>query len=140
MTNFFPGFEHRRITTSGAEINLVTGGNGPPLLLLHGYPQTHLMWRKLAPRLAGEFTVVAPDLRGYGDIAKPPAGPDNAGYSKRALALDQVETMRALGFDRFAVAGHDRGTRVADRLARDHSSNIERLARSTSCRPSAASR
>jgi len=108
MTDFFPGFERRRITTSGAEINLVTGGNGPPLLLLHGYPQTHLMWRKLAPRLAAEFTVVVPDLRGYGDSTKP-AGPDNAGYSKRALALDQVETMRTLGFDRFAVAGHDRG-------------------------------
>ena len=127
MTDFFPGFEHRRITTSGAEINLVTGGSGPPLLLLHGYPQTHLMWRKLAPRLATEFTVVVPDLRGYGDSSKPPAGPDNAGYSKRGLALDQVETMRVLGFERFAVAGHDRGARVAHRLARDHSERIERL-------------
>ena len=74
MTDFFPGFERRRIATSGAEINLVTGGSGPPLLLLHGYPQTHLMWRKLAPRLAAEFTVVVPDLRGYGDSSKPPAG------------------------------------------------------------------
>jgi len=117
MTDFFPGFARRRIATSGAEINLVTGGSGPPLLLLHGYPQTHLMWRKLAPRLAAEFTVVVPDLRGYGDSSKPPAGPDNAGYSKRALALDQVETMKALGFERFAVAGHDRGARVAHRLA-----------------------
>jgi len=128
VTDFFPEFERRRIRTSGAEINLVTGGNGPPLLLLHGYPQTHLMWRKLAPRLAAEFTVVAPDLRGYGDSAKPPAGPDNAGYSKRALALDQIETMKALGFERFAVAGHDRGARVAHRLARDHPEHIERLA------------
>ena len=128
MTDFFPGFARRRITTSGAEINLVTGGSGPPLLLLHGYPQTHLMWRKLVPRLAAEFTVVVPDLRGYGDSSKPPAGPDNAGYAKRALALDQVETMQALGFERFAVAGHDRGARVAHRLARDHAERIERLA------------
>jgi haloacetate dehalogenase len=128
MTEFFPGFERRRITTSGAQINLAIGGSGPPLLLLHGYPQTHLMWRKLAPRLAAEFTVVAPDLRGYGDSSKPPAGADNSGYSKRALALDQVETMRALGFGRFAVAGHDRGARVAHRLARDHPGHIGRVA------------
>jgi haloacetate dehalogenase len=128
MTDFFPGFEDRRIETSGASINLVAGGSGPPLLLLHGYPQTHLMWRKLAPRLAAEFTVVAPDLRGYGDSSKPPAGPDNANYSKRSLAQDQVETMAALGFERFAVAGHDRGARVAHRLARDHPGRIERLA------------
>jgi haloacetate dehalogenase len=76
MTNFFPGFEHRRVATSGAEINLVTGGSGPPLLLLHGYPQTRLLWRKIAPRLAEEFTLVIPDLRGYGDSSKPPGGPD----------------------------------------------------------------
>jgi len=106
----------------------VTGGSGPPLLLLHRYPQTHLMWRKLAPRLAAEFTVVAPDLRGYGDSSKPPAGPDHINYSKRALAQDQVEVMAALGFERFLVAGHDRGARVAHRLARDHPERIERLA------------
>jgi haloacetate dehalogenase len=128
VTGFFPGFARRRATTSGAEINLVTGGRGPPLLLLHGYPQTHLMWRKLAPRLAAEFTLVIPDLRGYGDSAKPPAGRDCANYSKRALAQDQVETMAALGFERFSVAGHDRGARVAHRLARDHGARIERLA------------
>jgi haloacetate dehalogenase len=128
MTDFFPGFARRRIATSGADINLVIGGSGLPLLLLHGYPQTHLMWRKLAPRLAADFTVVVPDLRGYGDSSKPPAGADNSGYSKRALALDQVETMRALGFERFAVAGHNRGARVAHRLARDHPERIERLA------------
>ena len=128
MTDFFSGFARRRIATSGADIYLVTGGSGPPLLLLHGYPQTHLMWRKLAPRFAAEFTVVVPDLRGYGDSSKPPAGADNAGYSKRALALDQVETMKALGFERFSVAGHDRGARVAHRLARDHPERIERLA------------
>ncbi len=128
MVEFFPGFEQRRIKTSGAEIHLVTGGKGPPLLLLHGYPQTHLMWRKVAPRLAAEFTLVIPDLRGYGDSSKPPAGPDNENYSKRALALDQIETMAALGFERFRVAGHDRGARVAHRLARDHAEQIERLA------------
>jgi haloacetate dehalogenase len=128
MTNFFPGFEDRRIETSGASINLVTGGSGPPLLLLDGYPQTHLMWRNLAPRLAAEFTVVVPDLRGYGDSSKPPAGPDSSNYSKRALAQDQVETMAVLGFERFAVAGHDRGARVAHRLARDHPERIDRLA------------
>jgi haloacetate dehalogenase len=128
MAEFFPGFGQRSIKTSGAEINLVTGGSGPPLLLLHGYPQTHLMWRKVAPRLAGEFTLVIPDLRGYGDSSKPPAGADNANYSKRALAQDQVETMAALGFQRFSVAGHDRGARVAHRLARDHGDKIARLA------------
>jgi haloacetate dehalogenase len=128
MADFFPGFAQRRIVTSGAEINLVTGGSGPPLLLLHGYPQTHVMWRKLAPRLAAEFTLVIPDLRGYGDSAKPPAGADYANYAKRALAQDQVETMAALGFERFSVAGHDRGARVAHRLARDHAGRVERLA------------
>jgi haloacetate dehalogenase len=128
MADFFPGFEQRRIKTSGAEICLVTGGSGPPLLLLHGYPQTHLMWRKVAPRLAAEFTLVIPDLRGYGDSSKPPAGQDSENYSKRALALDQIETMAALGFERFAVVGHDRGARVAHRLARDHGEQIERLA------------
>jgi haloacetate dehalogenase len=128
MAEFFPGFEQRRIKTSGAEINLVTGGGGPPLLLLHGYPQTHVMWRKIAPRLAEEFTLVIPDLRGYGDSATPPAGPDFAAYSKRALAQDQVETMHALGFERFRVAGHDRGARVTHRLLRDHPGHIESAA------------
>ena len=128
MAEFFPGFEQRRIATSGAEINLVTGGSGPPLLLLHGYPQTHVMWRKIAPRLAEEFTLVIPDLRGYGDSSKPPAGADFAAYSKRALAQDQVETMRALGYERFRVAGHDRGARVTHRLLRDHPGHIEKAA------------
>ena len=93
MSDFFPGFEQRQIGTSGATINLVTGGSGPPLLLLHGYPQTHVMWRKVAPRLAQDFTVVVPDLRGYGDSSKPPAGENFVNYSKRVLALDQVEVM-----------------------------------------------
>lgn len=128
MADFYPGFERRRIATSGAEINLVTGGSGPPLLLLHGYPQTHVMWRKVAPRLAQDFTLVIPDLRGYGDSSKPPGGADFAAYSKRALAQDQVETMAALGFERFRVAGHDRGARVTHRLLRDHPLHIERAA------------
>jgi haloacetate dehalogenase len=128
MPDFFPGFQQRRVETSGATINLVTGGSGPPLLLLHGYPQTHVMWRKVAPRLAQDFTVVVPDLRGYGDSSKPAAGDDFTRYSKRALALDQVETMAALGFDKFAVAGHDRGARVTHRLLRDHGEKITRAA------------
>src|SRR5260370_23376571 len=115
MAGFFPGFEQRRIETSGAQIELVTCGSGPLLLLLHGYPQTHVLWRKIAPRLAEEFTLVIPDLRGYGDSSKPPSGRDHAAYAKRALAQDQAETMAALGFDRFRVAGHDRGARVAHR-------------------------
>jgi haloacetate dehalogenase len=128
MADFYPGFERRRITTSGADINLVTGGSGPPLLLLHGYPETHAMWRKVAPRLAQDFTLVIPDLRGYGDSSKPPSTPDHAAYSKRALAQDQVETMAALGIERFRVAGHDRGARVTHRLLRDHPECIERAA------------
>jgi haloacetate dehalogenase len=128
MPTLFPGFEPRRISTTGAEINLVVGGHGPPLLLLHGYPQTHAMWHKVAPRLAEHFTVVCADLRGYGDSAKPASSSDHAPYSKRAMALDQVEVMLALGFRRFALAGHDRGARVAHRLARDHTDRVERLA------------
>lgn len=128
MTTLFPGFEPRRIRTSGTEINLVVGGSGPPLLLLHGYPQTHAIWHKVAPRLAQHFTVVCADLRGYGDSGKPLSEPDHRTYSKRAMAQDQVEVMQALGFGRFALAGHDRGARVAHRMARDHPERIERLA------------
>src|SRR6266568_2109254 len=124
----FPGFEPRRISTAGAEINLVIGGRGPPLLLLHGYPQTHAIWHKIAPRLAEHFTVVCTDLRGYGDSAKPPGEADHRSYSKRAMAQDQVEVMEALGFKRFALVGHDRGGRVAHRLVRDHSARVVRLA------------
>jgi haloacetate dehalogenase len=140
MTDFFPGFARRRIATSGADINLVTGGSGRPLLLLHGYPQTHLMWRKLASRLAADFTVVVPDLRGYGDSSKPPADPDNAGYSKRALALDQVETMKALGFERFPspVMTAARGSPTASRATIRSASSAWHC--STSCRRSTVSR
>jgi len=124
----FPGFTPRRIATSGTEINLIVGGNGPPLLLLHGYPQTHAMWHRIAPRLAQHFTVICADLRGYGDSGKPMSEPDHCTYSKRAMAQDQVDVMQALGFERFALAGHDRGGRVAHRMARDHAERIERLA------------
>jgi haloacetate dehalogenase len=124
----FPQFEPRRIRTSGTEINLVLGGSGPPLLLLHGYPQTHAMWHRIAPRLAQHFTLVCADLRGYGDSGKPVSDPEHRTYAKRAMAQDQVEVMQALGFSRFAVAGHDRGGRVAHRMARDHPERIERLA------------
>jgi haloacetate dehalogenase len=118
----FDRFETRDIATSGARIHLRIGGSGPPVLLLHGYPQTHVMWHKLAPRLAESRTVVAADLRGYGDSAKP----DPGDYSKRAMARDQVEAMAALGFDRFAVVGHDRGARVTHRLCLDHPERVSR--------------
>jgi len=124
----FDGFTAQRIPTSGAEIHALVGGNGAPLLLLHGYPQTHVMWHKVAPHLAQQFTVVAPDLRGYGASSKPPGGDDHGGYSKRTMALDQVEVMRHLGFERFMVAGHDRGARVAYRMAFDHPDRVTKLA------------
>jgi haloacetate dehalogenase len=124
----FEGFEHVRITTKEAEIDTVTKGNGPPLLLVHGYPQTKAMWHKVAPGLAERFTVVATDLRGYGASSRPPAGDDHAGYSKRRMAADLIEVMAALGFHRFAVAGHDRGGRVAYRMALDHPERVTRLA------------
>lgn len=124
----FEGFERERLETSRATINFVRGGEGPPLLLLHGYPQTHVMWHKIAPTLAEYFTVVATDLRGYGDSSKPETTPDHSPYSKRAVADDQVEVMGALGFERFFLAGHDRGGRVGHRLALDHPERVARLA------------
>ena len=116
----FPGFTAQTIKTSGAEIHTLRGGSGSPLLLIHGYPQTHVEWHKIAGRLAEKFTVVMTDLRGYGDSSKPPDGENHANYSKRAMALDQIEVMRALGFQRFAVVGHDRGARVTWRMAIEH--------------------
>src|SRR5258707_13240633 len=124
----FEGFTHTQIDASGARINLRHSGSGPPLLLLHGNPLTHVMWHKVAPRLAEHFTVVAADLRGYGDSSKPEGVADHRNYSKRALARDQVELMRQLGFDRFYLAGHDRGGRVAHRLAVDHPDRVMKLA------------
>jgi haloacetate dehalogenase len=124
----FDGFTHAHVQTSGAEIAAWIGGSGPPLLLLHGYPQTHVCWHRVAPALAAHYTVVATDLRGYGDAAKPPGDETHAAYSKREMARDQVEAMEALGFSRFRLAGHDRGGRVAHRLALDHPERLEKLA------------
>jgi len=125
----FEGFtSHTVAVGNDIEIAAVVGGDGPPLLLLHGYPQTHACWRKIAPALAKRFTVVAADLRGYGASSKPPGGGDHAAYSKRAMAADQVALMRAFGFGRFRLVGHDRGARVAHRLALDHPDAVKRLA------------
>ena len=122
------GFQRSEIKTSGARIVTVTGGKGPPLLLMHGNPFNHLSWLKIAPRLATEFTVVATDLRGYGDSEKPPGGDRHINYSFRAMAQDQVEVMAALGFDRFYAAGHDRGARVLHRMCLDHPQKVARAA------------
>ena len=124
----FSGFELMTIDTGEARIRLRKGGSGPPLLLLHGHPQSHVMWHLVAPRLAEALTVVAADLRGYGDSSKPESTADHAPYSKRAMARDQVAVMARLGFERFMVAGHDRGGRVAYRLAIDHPARVSRLA------------
>jgi haloacetate dehalogenase len=122
------GFAESRIDTGEAEIHVRHGGSGPPLLLLHGYPQTHAMWHRIAPRLAEAFAVIAPDLRGYGRSSKPATTDDHEPYSKRAMARDQVAVMRALGHERFAVCGHDRGARCAYRLALDHPDRVTALA------------
>src|SRR6185503_14656269 len=124
----FENFTQTQVAADGATINLRYAGAGPPVLLLHGYPQTHTMWHLVAPLLAERFTVVCADLRGYGDSDKPPGGDDHAGYSKRAMAADMVAAMRALGFDRFGVAGHDRGARVTRRMALDHPDAVARAA------------
>jgi haloacetate dehalogenase len=132
LPDLYPGFATHRIKTRGAEIHLRTGGpnggQGPALLLLHGYPQTHVCWHKVAPILAQEFTLVIPDLRGYGDSAAPATDAQHLTYSKRAMAQDMVEVMAALGHARFLLAGHDRGGRVAYRLALDHPGAVTRLA------------
>ena len=126
--SFFPGFKPIRIATAGAEINGVMGGSGLPLLLLHGWPQSHVEWHRVAPMLAAHFTVIATDLRGYGDSSIPAEGRNHEGYSKREMARDQIEVMRSLGFDRFAVAGHDRGARVGQRMAIDNPDAVKKLA------------
>ncbi|ANQ83139.1 haloacetate dehalogenase [Azoarcus olearius] len=124
----FPGFARRRIEVgAGVSIPCVSGGDGPPLLLLHGHPQTHAIWHKVAAQLARHFTVVASDLRGYGDASRPASTGDHARYSKREMAADQVALMRALGHDRFRVLAHDRGARVAHRLAADHPQAVSRM-------------
>jgi haloacetate dehalogenase len=124
-----PGFRLVDVAgEGGVTVRAALAGSGPPLLLLHGHPQTHVTWHKVAPALARHFTVVAADLRGYGDSGKPAGGPGHVNYSKRAMAADQVAVMRALGHARFAVVGHDRGGRVAHRMALDHPAAVERLA------------
>src|SRR6266513_5608619 len=121
-------FEQTQIDTSGATIHLIKKGDRFPLLLLHGNPLTHVMWHKIAPRLAEDFTVVATDLRGYGDSSKPDAGADHAGYSFRAMGRDQAEVMEALGFREYFLCGHDRGARVAHRMALDDPQRVRKVA------------
>ncbi len=121
----FEEFTRTKVEADGVSINLRYGGGGAPVLLLHGYPQTHVMWHKVAPALAPHFTVVAPDLRGYGDSDKPPPAPgDSSAYCKRTMARDQARVMSALGFDRFHLVGHDRGVRVGQRLALDYPERV----------------
>ena len=126
-SEFFKGFRHEQVMTRGATINVVYGGKGAPLLLLHGIPETLVLWRKVAPVLAQDFFLVMADLRGYGESSKPPGGADHSEYSKRAMAQDQVEVMEHLGFRKFAVVGHDRGGRVAHRMALDHADRVTKL-------------
>lgn len=128
MAGLFDGFEQRKIALADGEIFALIGGAGPALLLLHGYPQCHVMWHKVAPRLAEDFTLVIADLRGYGASMCPPNDPQNLAYSKRVMAQDMVEVMAALDFPQFMVAGHDRGGRVGYRMALDHPNIVSRLA------------
>ena len=125
---FFPGFTLEHVPVGGGSVRLRRGGSGPPLLLLHGNPQTHAMWHAVAPALAERFSVVCPDLRGYGGSFKPEATADHAPYAKREMARDMVAVMAHLGHERFLVAAHDRGARVAHRLALDHPERVLRLA------------
>ena len=124
----FSGFDASTIAAAATSLFTRRGGSGKPLVLLHGYPETHLMWHRIAPALAEEFDVICADVRGYGASGKPASRPDHAPYAKRAMASDIVELMATLGFARFSVAGHDRGARVAYRLALDHADKVERLA------------
>ena len=124
----FEGFRLEHVDVGDVTLRVRTGGSGPPLLLLHGHPQTHVMWHRVAPVLAERFTLVLPDLRGYGESSKPPTTQDHAPYSKRAMARDLVGLMEQLGHDSYGVVGHDRGGRVSYRLALDHPERVERLA------------
>jgi haloacetate dehalogenase len=124
----FEGFTAVDVETPRGAVRARMGGSGPPLLLLHGFPETHLMWHRVVPALAETFTVICADIRGYGASGKPPSAPDHQPYAKSTMALDMVRLMEAQGFSRFSVAGHDRGGRVAYRLALDHPDRIGRLA------------
>jgi haloacetate dehalogenase len=121
---FSDQFSQIKIKTSGADINLIHAGSGPPLLLLHGYPQNHVIWHQLAPLLAHDFHVICPDLRGYGDSSKPASTPDHSTYSKRVMAQDMIELMQSLGYEQFFIAGHDRGARVTHRVALDYPEKV----------------
>ena len=123
----FEGFATLDLAVGETSIHARIGGSGPPVLLLHGYPQTHIIWHKIAPRLAERFTVVATDLRGYGDSGKPESDPQHLAYAKRTMARDQIAVMQHLGHRQFAVVGHDRGARVAQRMALDHPDAVERM-------------
>ena len=123
----FEGFQLSRVDLGDVTVRVRHGGSGPPLLLLHGYPETHMMWSRIADDLARDFTVIAPDLRGYGESTAPDTTPDHETYSKRAMARDAVALMKSFGFDRFNLAGHDRGGRVAYRLALDHPEALLKL-------------
>lgn len=123
----FPGFAHQDIRTSGAVIRVRHGGSGPPLLLVHGNPQNHVCWHKVAARLAAHYHVILPDLRGYGDSSLPEPGDNHVNYSFRALATDMVEVMATLGYDRFYIAGHDRGGRTTHRLCLDHPERVRKV-------------
>src|SRR5215218_5297241 len=127
LAGMFEGFTVERVDVGEAELRVRHGGTGPPLVLLHGHPRTHTTWHKVAPLLAPRFTVVCPDLRGYGASSKPATTPDHAPYSKRAMGRDVVALMGRLGHDRFALAGHDRGALVAFRAAMDHPGAVDRL-------------
>lgn len=127
MNPLFPGFKSELIEVNGVKIMTRKGGSGQPLLLLHGHPQTHAIWHRVAQQLAESHTVVMTDLRGYGDSSKPQGSHDHLNYSKRVMALDQIEVMRHFGYAQFDVLAHDRGARVAHRLALDHPKAVKRL-------------
>lgn len=127
MQDRFKGFQHQVVDVGEAQLHVWTAGSGEPLLLLHGYPQTHMMWHRVAPVLAGEYRVIVPDLRGYGDSSCPDAGDDHAGYSKRAMGEDQFQLMDALGYSDFFLMGHDRGARVCHQMVLDHPERIRRV-------------
>jgi haloacetate dehalogenase len=128
MSDLFPGTQERRVSLGDVEIFARIGGSGQPLLLIHGFPQSHAMWHPIAPALMENFTIIMPDLRGYGNSSCPPNGPGNVPYSKRVMAADLVGLMRELGHEQFLVCGHDRGARVAYRMALDHPDRVTRLA------------
>ena len=125
--SFFPGFEQRRIKIGDIAFNVRIGGGGAPLLLLHGYPQTHLAWHAVAPELARHFTVICPDLKGYGDSDAPAPDAESVAYSKRIMGEEMLALMASLGHQRFALVGHDRGARIAYRMALDHPDAVAKL-------------